>query len=173
MTTVTEGQTADVVALAGTHRLGVWRYLRFLGCDDAVADDLTQETFLAVARKPPDDRGTPAMAAYLRTAARNLFLMRLRKSRRQPILEDLDLADSVWREFARNDGGDAYVEALQVCVDELNGRARRAIDLQYRHGASRQQIAETLDITPDGVKTLLRRTRELLRRCVERRVANE
>jgi RNA polymerase sigma-70 factor (ECF subfamily) len=172
MTTVT-AQPADLAELARRHRLGVWRYLRFLGCDDAAADDLAQETFLAVARKPPADFGVSATSAYLRTIARNLFLAWTRKHRRQGVIEDLDLVDSVWCEFARDDDGDAWVEALRACVDELAGRPRKAIDLHYQGGASREQIAEKLEMTPEGVKTLLRRTRAVLRQCVERRVGTD
>jgi RNA polymerase sigma-70 factor (ECF subfamily) len=169
MTTVI-GQPADLVELASRHRLGVWRYLRFLGCDDAAADDLTQETFLAVTRRPPCDLGQSALAAYLRKTAQNLFFAWARKHRRQPVTEDLELVESVWQEFARDDEGDTYIEALRGCVEELNGRARQAIELHYRDSASREQIAGQLEMTPDGVKTLLRRTRAVLRQCVERRV---
>src|SRR5690242_14704515 len=65
----------DLAGAAHAHRLGIWRYLRFLGCDDAAADDLTQETFLAVARGASGN-GEPVrdLPAYLRGIARNLFL---------------------------------------------------------------------------------------------------
>jgi RNA polymerase sigma-70 factor (ECF subfamily) len=171
MTSVT--RPADLVELARRHRLGIWRYLRFLGCDDAAADDLTQETFLAVTRRQPRDLGHAATNGYLRKTAQNLFLAWSRKHRRQPLVEDLELVESVWREFAGEDEGDAYIEALRGCVNELNGKAQAAIDLHYRDGASREKIAQQLEMTPDGVKTLLRRTRAALRTCVERKVRSE
>src|SRR5438132_11609731 len=95
----------DLAGAADAHRLGIWRYLRFLGCDDAAADDLTQETFLAVARGAGSggrDNGAAVrdVPAYLRGIARNLFLKWVRRSRREPSLEDLDLADEVWSRFA-------------------------------------------------------------------------
>src|SRR5436853_1342032 len=86
----------DLAGAASAHRLGIWRYLRFLGCDDAAADDLTQETFLAVARGAGNGRsgsGEPVrdVPAYLRGIARNLFLRWVHRSRREPSLEELDL----------------------------------------------------------------------------------
>lgn len=39
---------ADMAGLVRAHQAGVWRYLRFLGCHPDEADDLTQETFLAL-----------------------------------------------------------------------------------------------------------------------------
>src|SRR6186997_2559087 len=64
----------DLAEAADAHRLGIWRYLRFLGCDDAAADDLTQETFLAVARGAGNGDAVRDVPAYLRGIARNLFL---------------------------------------------------------------------------------------------------
>jgi RNA polymerase sigma-70 factor (ECF subfamily) len=62
-----------------------------------------------------------------------------------------------------------YLDALRECVEQLDRRARRAVDLQYRDHAGREAIAAELDMKPDGVKTLLRRTRQLLRECIERK----
>ena len=51
-----------------------------------------------------------------------------------------------------------------------NGRARTAIDLRYRDGRSRAEIAAELNMAPEGIKTLLRRTRDSLRRCIEGKI---
>ena len=56
MMTERQTQLADLVR---QHQAGVWRYLRFLGCDRPLADDLTQETFLAVLETPFDIRTLP------------------------------------------------------------------------------------------------------------------
>ncbi len=83
----------DVEALIVAHQAGVWRYLRFLGCDRAQADDITQETFLQVLRRGFEERGERETAAWLRTVARNCFLMNVRRTRHVQSVEDLDLAD--------------------------------------------------------------------------------
>ena len=56
------------------------------------ADDLTQETFLCVYRRPFVERSPAATAAYLRTVARRQLLMSLRKAKRRPQLADLEPA---------------------------------------------------------------------------------
>jgi RNA polymerase sigma-70 factor (ECF subfamily) len=163
--TVTERPTtaADLIR---THQAGIWRYLRYLGCDPSLADDLTQETFLAVIRKPFEQRSDAETAAYLRTVARHNFLRSVEKSRRWPTLEDLNVAETIWAD-THADGGNEYLDALEDCLAEVNGRARTAIQRRYRDGCSRAEIAGELKMTEDGVKTLLRRTRHSLRRCVE------
>ncbi len=176
MATVSPERQLSVERLAQAHQAEVWRYLRYLGCDESLADDLVQETLLAVLRNPPEDRGTAAARAYLRTVARRQMLMALRSRKRRPDeinldSTDLELAESVWAEHHPDaNGGDGYLDALDDCLKSVNGRGRKAIDMQYTQGCSRSEIAEALDLTPDGVKSLLRRTRDALRQCVERKV---
>lgn len=157
------------VDLIRAHQAAIWRYLRFLGCDEARADDLTQETFLAVWRKPFEDRGQAAARVYLRRVARNLFLMGIRRSRTRPTFRDIDAADAVWAEHDVDDG-DGYRAALAECLGTLTERSRSALDLVYRDGAGRSRVAEALGMTLDGVKTLMRRAREKLRVCIRLRL---
>ncbi|MEX2186908.1 MAG: sigma-70 family RNA polymerase sigma factor [Pirellulales bacterium] len=159
----------DGASLARRHQAEIWRYLRFLGCDHGQAEDVTQETFLAVLKKPPDCRDAAAVRAYLRTVARNTFLALLRKTRREAEF-DLDAAEQIWADTHPRDGGDERLAALDDCLAALEGRARQAIDLAYRESKSRGDIAAALDMSEDGVKSLLRRTRDVLRQCVDRKV---
>ncbi len=164
----------DWAGLVRRHQATVWRYVRYLGADRAEADDLTQETFLAVARANFVARDERQTAGYLRTAARNQLLALRRRQNREICTVQLEAADSVWAAAVDGGGGlDDYLEALRACVDGLEGRARQVIDLHYRVGASRGAIATQLAMQPDGVKTLLRRTRDVLRACVERKLRRE
>lgn len=173
MTAVSEEPRTQLADLVQQHQAGVWRYLRFLGADPPEADDLTQETFLAVARMAFEERCTRQTAAYLRTVAGNQLRMLRRRQSRQCNCVSLEAAEAVWAAAARDDGLEPYLDALRECLAGIDGRAREAIDLQYRDNASREQIAERLEITPEGIKTLLRRTRQVLRECVERRLRSE
>ena len=77
--------------LVVAHQAMVWRYLRFLGCPPADADDLVQDTFLAVFGKAieafPDDEGR----RYLRKVAKHAWLKRIEREGRTP---RVDLASS-------------------------------------------------------------------------------
>jgi DNA-directed RNA polymerase specialized sigma24 family protein len=97
-----------------------------------------------------------------------------RKQYREICTVELEAADTVWAAAANSGGGlDDYLDALRECVEGLEGRAKQAIDLAYRVGASRGAIATEMAMQPDGVKTLLRRTRDILRECVERKQNRE
>ncbi|MBK8096795.1 MAG: sigma-70 family RNA polymerase sigma factor [Planctomycetes bacterium] len=159
----------DVAALVRAHQAEVWRYLRYLGASGELADDLTQETFLTLLRAPYEDRGPEARSGWLRTVARNLFLKAVRKP---PLpMTDVETIDAIWTGFTREDGGAESLTALRACLLELDGRARQAIALHYEQRKSRSAIGKELGIGEDGVKSLLRRVRAVLRACVERRLS--
>lgn len=171
MIVATADRQAEMAALVRAHQAGVWRYLRFLGCDPNEADDLVQETFLAVFRKGFEVRSPAETAAYLRTVARNRLLMARRKQRGRPAAVDLKAAESVWARVAGKDGMSDYLVALGDCLEvAVSPRARRALELQYHDQSSRAEIAAELELAVDGVKTLLRRARSALRDCVERKL---
>jgi len=160
-----------MTALVRAYQAGVWRYLRFLGCDPTEADDLVQETFLTVYRDGFEIRSPGQTACYLRTVARNLLLMARRKQRSSPPTVDLAAAENVWARFAGEDGLSDYLAALGECLEKATSpRVRQALALQYGDRASRDEIAAKLGMAAEGVKTLLRRARSALRDCVERRL---
>lgn len=157
---------AGLDALVRNHQRGVWRYLRWLGAGAAEADDLTQETFLEVWRRPFEQYDPRATAAYLRQVAKNRFLMMVRARGRKAEV-NIEAADAVFAEFAREDGGDAQIEALGECLKRVQGKARQAVDLFYVDGHSRAETARLMQMNEEGVKTLLRRVKDSLRECVE------
>ena len=157
--------------LVATHQEPVWRYLRFLGAEGHQAEDLLQETFLAVWKQPFEVRDPGSTRGYLFTVARNQFLMAARRQRVRSHFEDIESADAAWAPYAA-DGGDEYIEHLRSCVAGLSGRGREAVRLSYEESRSRDEIGTSLNLSRDGVKTLMRRIRQELKACVERRLSS-
>ncbi len=163
----------DLASLVREHQADVWRYLRYLGATAEDADDLTQEMFLAVARAPFEVRSRAETAAYLRTAARNQLLMLRRRQGRQICTVEMTAAEDVWAETMTTGDSNEFVDALSRCYESLVGRGREAVDGFYRDGESREQLAAKFEMSADGVKTLLRRTRASLKECIERRLQSK
>jgi len=170
MTAVSEQTEVDLAKLIDTHQATVWRYLRFLGATTADADDLTQETFLAVSRSNFEQRTEHETTAYLRTGARNQLLMARRREGREINTVELEAAEQVWVVTRDRDN---YLESLADCLEKVEGRAKQAIHLFYTEKQGRTEIATTLDMKPDGIKSLLRRTRDILRNCIEQQTQRE
>ncbi len=160
----------DLAEIIREHQADIWRYLRYLGAEPHDADDLTQETFLAFARSEFIEQSPTQTLAYLRTIARNQLLMHRRHQGREIRTVELAAAEQVWCASIVADDTTGFLAALAECLEQLEGRVREAINGFYRDRLSREELATKLDMKPDGVKTLLRRTRELLRNCIEKKM---
>ena len=151
--------------LWGEHAAQLRRYLRVLGAAGQDLDDLLQETFVVLLQRPFEVRSGAQVATFLRSTARFLFLRRDRGR-----LPEVEAADAVWERNCGNDDGDGYLAALRECVEQLPERSRRLVELGYDDELGRAAIARELGMKADGVKTALRRLRDGLRQCVERRL---
>jgi len=160
----------DPVVLIEAHQNGVWRYLRALGCEPSLADDLTQETFLAVLQRPFQDFDPRATAAYLRRVAHNLYVSHHRRAGKVTAVENIEEFDMAWEKWAGNDNGEAMLEALAECREELTDRARLALEMRFRDRGSRAEIADALGISEHGAKNLMQRAKKQLRECIERKM---
>lgn len=154
--------------------MGVWRYLRVLGCESNEADDLTQETFLAVLRKPFDYYGKAAAASYLRKVAYHRFISARRRTGKEVVTDELELIDESWSDWisSQNDGSEA-LDSLATCLSQLPERARWALEMRFRDKLPRSEIADKLEITEHGAKNLMQRAKQKLRECIELKLRHE
>jgi RNA polymerase sigma-70 factor, ECF subfamily len=157
------------------HQMGVWRYLRMLGCDEALADDLTQETLLKVlCREAFTQHNDAATAAYLRRTAHNLLVSFHRKGGRTKTMFTADPLDEIWDRWAGRDlSGDEAVDSLRECMQSLTDRARLALRMRYADDASRAEIAAALKITEHGARNLMQRAKHMLRDCVQGKLSGK
>lgn len=170
MTMAAAEQGLDLAALVREHQAGLWRYLRALGAEPFLADDLAQEVFLAALRSGFVQRSRGETIRWLRTTGRNQYLKARQKQGREISTAQLETLDRRWQELDRDGDGETAVTALRRCLEQLDDKPRQALALQYTHGLAREQVAQKLGMTDDGVKTLLARTKARLKKCMELRV---
>ncbi len=145
----------SVEVLFARHRNGIFRYLcRMVGQEDA-ARDLTQEVFLRLARTPAPDAGPTESRAWLFTIARNLALNHGRDRGRRPAT--VELIESLAA------GSQELALALREAIDTLSVVERDIFLLRETIGLSYDEIAESLGLTPDAVRSRLHRARQQLR----------
>ncbi len=165
--------TAQIEQMVQAHQGHLLRYLRWLGCDDSLAADMAQETFVKVIEGDFHSDEPKAMGGYLRTTARNFYLMHLRKNRRNVNLPEEDVLEAAWAENEEDDFGESYRRALRECMKGLTDRASQALTLRYGQNASRQEISDATGLDPEGAKTLLRRAKDKLKDCIEKKVGKD
>ena len=150
------------------HQVAVWRLLRALGCPTHEAEELTQDAFLLALDRGVHEGDERAAGAFVRQTARHLWLHRQRDDRRRHRLL-LAAAERLWQRDCERDDGAGLLAALDQCVQSLEGRSRRALDLFYREGCSRAELAQALGLGEHGARTLLQRVRAILKACVTRK----
>jgi RNA polymerase sigma-70 factor, ECF subfamily len=157
----------DPIRLIETYQVGVWRYLRAMGCEATLAEDLTQDTFVAVLQRPFQDVSAAATSAYLRKTALNLLISHQRRAGRVQAVENIERLDQTWCRWAGEDDGESVLSHLRDCLSRLTPRARQALEMRFRDDSTRPAIAAALEITPDGAKNLMQRAKQQLRECIE------
>lgn len=171
MPVATVDRRATFERIIHTHQRGVWRYLRFMGCSRAEADDLAQETFLAAWKSDFTEINDAATAGYLRTVARSRFLMLIRTRGRRPREAEFVDVEADWVQLTEHeDEFDQRAIALEDCLQHVQGKARTVIDMNYKQDLRYAEIGEQLGMKPEGVRTLLKRAIAKLRECMERKL---
>ena len=167
------GKELDLAGLMREHQAAVWRYLRALGADTALADDLTQDVFLAALRSGFVERSRGETISWLRTTSRNLFLKARLKQGREVATDEIEHLDRRYTELVDDGDGAELVNALRECLKQLDEKPRQVMEMQHGQNLARLDIATRLGMTDDGVKTLIARTKARLKKCVEVRLGSK
>jgi len=166
-----EGQSLAFDEIVRRYEPTLSGFLRRMVRDEALADDLFQETFLRVMRTLPDYRETGRFRSWLFGIARNLAIDALRRARLEQGLflrhprgeggqtasvrveigtEDPALAPDMQAERAE------WSERLEAAIAQLPPEQREVIALRFGAGFTFRQIAE---ITGCSINTSLGRMR--------------
>jgi RNA polymerase sigma-70 factor (ECF subfamily) len=142
------------------------------------AEDLTQETFLAVLRGIRAFRGQSAFTTWLHQVTRNTVLMGFRKRRlKETSLEEMAEPDSeTGRPPAELGMPDRHLEStadrllLQSAVSQLSRGFRAALLLHDVHGYGHREVAARLGCAIGTSRSQLHkarlRVREMLKKCL-------
>jgi RNA polymerase sigma-70 factor (ECF subfamily) len=131
---------------------------------EADADDVVQDTFVAVLQKIGTFRGESAFGSWVYRVAANFALMRLRSApaRRNTPLDAVEepasaagLPDEVCDILRR-------LREVEQAFAMLREGAREVIELRTIEGWDTSQVAEKLGISEDAVKVRLHRARVAL-----------
>ncbi|ELP65428.1 sigma-70 family RNA polymerase sigma factor [Streptomyces turgidiscabies] len=190
----TGGLTAALVAKAGAgdrdafatlyneHRVPVYRFLRTRGCDEQLAEDLTQDTFVrALGRigtfaERPNSGG---FGGWLYTIARNLHTDHCRASRTKcevavaEIFETDERCDSAESSALRLLDAAEAAATVRAAMGSLPGAHQECLRLRFLEELPLKDAATRLDRTTGAVKTLTDRAKIGMRASVRRALAAE
>jgi RNA polymerase sigma-70 factor (ECF subfamily) len=163
-----EGQAEAFDTLFDRHYLGVYNFARTMVRETGAAEEILQDTFLAVARaaKTYEPRGT--FRTWLLRIVRNRCLNRLEaeRARRQVLMDD---PAGIVLQYPSPEPSpleracvNEQMDRVRRAVAALPDRQREAIALYAFEEMTYQQIADVLDLPINTVKTLIHRARASL-----------
>ena len=148
------------------------------------AEDISQETFLRAYERFDDLRESPTVGGWLKTVATNLSLNHLTRYRaRWSLFSDVfrrgDEDEDHEVEFPAPDNTDEVLaqserrELLEQALQRLAPKERVPLVLYHFEGLRYEEIAEKLGVSLGKVKTDIFRAREVLRRKLRLKLAEE
>ena len=161
------------------HEMGVWRYVFRSVRMQAVADDLLQDVWFALARQAPHYQPTAKFKTWLFTLAHNRLVDYLRTAKQHVSLDGDadDESDSVAlvQTLAANSGfgplkrleSKEQAQALLDAIEALPFVQREAFMLQAEAGMDVQDIANPTGVSFETAKSRLRYARSRLRELLQ------
>lgn len=136
------------------------------------AEDLVQEVAQVVAEKFNEYDRQRSFTSWALGIARNRLLKYYRtRARDRLVLSELALTQlGNALERVEHEAEDRRT-ALRICIERVEGRRRRVLELRYGENAKVGEIAQQLDMSSDGVSVMLHRIRTLLYECIQKQLA--
>ncbi|MBV9696846.1 MAG: sigma-70 family RNA polymerase sigma factor [Gammaproteobacteria bacterium] len=168
-----QGDVAAFAELYARHEQRVWRYLQRNVRNRALAEDLMQEVWFAVARAAPQYQPSARFTTWLFTIAHHRLLDALRRERRQVSLEALGIDADALPGSAPEPPAVALAQeqgaALERALATLPSEQREAFLLHLEAELTVEEIATLTGVGFETTKSRLRyaraRLRELLSEC--------
>ena len=170
------GDMAAFDTLYNRHELAVWRFVFRSVKVQAVADDLLQDVWFAVARNASSYEVKAKFRTWLFTLAHHRLVDYLRTAKNHTSLDAADdtarslldtlAADSGFgplRQLQSREQASALIEA----VEQLSAEQRQAFLLQAEGDLSVQEIAEATGVNFETAKSRLRYARASLRQLLQ------
>lgn len=153
--------------------------------DQAVAEDLVQETFLAALHGRKSFKGHSAVKTWLSAILKHKIVDYLRKKSREQTINDTDTITETVDGFFHNNGSwkilpekwkldpskiyeqREFMDTFFKCLTKLPDRLSKVFMLREMEGYSTKEICNALQISSTNSWVMLYRARMFLRRCLE------
>lgn len=147
----------------------IYLYVYSLSHDRFLSEDLMQETFVKALLSLPEQHTN--VRAWLYMVARNLYFNHQRNSRHEEekarrqknVGEDMEKSLNPVGKILQSERD----RVVYTAVNQLDGRKREVVILQYFSGLSQKEIARVLGITMENVRVLSFRAKKELRQWIK------
>ena len=167
------GDRAALEQLLSKYEARIFRFGMRMCRDREDAQDVLQETLLALTKGVADFRGASSLSTWLFTVARSFCIKQRRRSKHAPSAVASLSSDHVAEQVASNDAApDERSEqrelqrALSDAIAALDLKYREVLLLRDVEGMTAAEVAEVLGISVEATKSRLHRARAQLREAL-------
>jgi RNA polymerase sigma-70 factor, ECF subfamily len=154
------GRRAALAVLVQAHQRSVYSLaLRMLGTKD-LAEDLTQDVFMQLQAKLDTIESNQHLRFWLRQVTTNRAIDQLRRRSR---LQTSSLEDEQQFFSVESDSDPLLQRHLRTLLEDLAAPARAVVLLRYQEDLDPTDIARTLNMSVNTVKSHLKRSLEIMR----------
>ncbi|WP_028547785.1 RNA polymerase sigma factor [Paenibacillus sp. UNC451MF] len=155
----------------------VYPLIIYIVKDHPTTEDIIQDTFLTIIRKSPHDIEEVRLNAWIRTVARNATISYLRKNkkRRDELLSDdvyIENAVSFMHEPAFSTESEVEAKLLEEAIihyiHQLKPIYRQVIQMRWTECLSYKEMADRLGVTEEKIRQTLHRSREAIKKKLQR-----
>ena len=150
-------------------------YIHALVRDPVDAEDLFQQVGISILEREELPCPREVFPAWCRGVARNLILHHWRDERRRRAVPSGLLLEAVDQAFGELDNQPDFYQqrsaALGECLKRVPARQRQLLALRYTENLTSEGIGRRLGRTAGAVRQEIARLRNLLRQCIEARLA--
>jgi len=169
-TRLTEGDLSAFDAIYNLYYEAVYRNALSVLKDAAAAEDIVQETFLALWQKRETIHKPENIGGWLFVTASNKSLNAFRRqARRRLSAQPVDSLPEIAYIPTDYELADRQLKLLQQAIDSLSPQRRRVFELCKLEGKSYEETAELLHISKNTVKSHMKSASESIREFILRR----
>ncbi|NOX98735.1 MAG: sigma-70 family RNA polymerase sigma factor [Verrucomicrobia bacterium] len=168
----------NITRLLLEHRSALMAYILAAVRNHADADDIFQESSLAIATSFSQLREENGFLPWAREIARRRILAHVRKHKQLLLIDD-ELLDKLCEAAERIDlmeqrRAESQRKTLHTCLEQLPTESRRMIAMRYDSPTPPvESIAQQFGRSVQGTYALLKRIRLVLRDCVDNKLSQE
>jgi RNA polymerase sigma-70 factor (ECF subfamily) len=174
MSTAEQQRTEQFLQLYSNCEAQLFAYLVTILGNRSDAEEVFQETTLALWRSFPDFEAGTSFVVWAKRVAFHRVLSFRKAQQRAPVLYSEEFLSSVHRALERqSDLLDARMQALADCINKLSDSDRHLVALRYAADRRVTDLATELNRPVNTLYKALERIRYALIECVNRAVARE
>jgi len=145
---------------------GVWRYVFVMCHNEAIADDVIQDSYIRFLRYVDVRRSLPEQRAYLYRIAGTMLAVHMR-------MESAGGMGEIGSWPAAPPPDPNLSMDMAAALSDVGGRERKLLWLAHVDGFSHSEIAEILGVAEKSVRVMLYRARKKLKSLLEKRGLNQ